>query len=361
MGEIGFVHKIKVFFIKGVQISSFIWNKKIKIPTENLSSTYFQLNGDSTFSGFLRLPKGTANMFSKGLNVNSRYSAGLKLCFKTNATRVTFRVLFRKRAILNHMSLKAISGIDVYVKYDKELIWLECFSSESSYSMIAKSVINLFEGEKVIEIFLPPFAQVESFEVGIDNNFSFEQIYSSNEKVVLIYGSSITQGCAASRPSLSYTNLISRKTEMKVINMGFSESAKGEERIINYLSEIQPTVFVMEYDHNATLKELDKTHKKAYTIFRNSNPNCLIIMLTRLSGGLSIDSDEEEERIKIIRKTYECAINNNDNNIEIIYGNKLINCNKEDFFVDDRHPNDRGMFEIANAICLVLKKRGLYK
>lgn len=355
----GVARKLILALLKVLQFSSYEWNKKIK-PHGN-AMKYYELECDIRYPKFMRLPSQIAAKSAKGINVNSRYSAGIKLAFKTDAIKIHFRVLYRKKTLLGHMSRNASSGIDVYVNYGSKLEWMECFAPSNNISMVVEKSMEFCEGDKVIEVYLPPFSQIELLEIGIDKKKYFKQIPVSYENAILVYGSSVSQGCAASRPSLSYVNLISRKTSKSIINMGFSESAKGDVEIIKYISAMHPSVFIMEYDHNASVEELKKTHLQVYSIFRKNNPECLIIMMTRFSGGLSISLEEEKERLKIIEDTYIYAVSNGDKNVEIIFGNKIITEDKENYFVDDRHPNDRGMICIAEAVCAVLQERGFYE
>ena len=45
---------------------------------------------------------------------------------------------------------------------------------------------------------------------------------------ILFYGSSITQGAAASRSGNSYPAMISRRFDVDYVNLGWASSAKGE-------------------------------------------------------------------------------------------------------------------------------------
>ncbi len=319
---------------------------------------FHELQGEDAYK---RLPDGIAVKFSKGISGNSKFSAGIKVGFITDATKIKLRVLYKKRRVLAHMSTKAASGLDIYVKYDTASRWITCMSPVSDICMLAEETLALDPGQKQIDLFLPPFAQIASIKIGIRKEHTFVPVPASPENAILIYGSSITQGCAASRPSLSYSNLLARKLNRTVINMGFSESAKGEEELIQYLSALRPEVCIMEYDHNVSADELRRTHKKVYSIFRQGNKASLIIMMSRFSGGLSISHSEEQERIDIIKETFAFAQNNGDRNVEMIYGDTLFRDNKEDYFVDDKHPNDLGMTAIAEAICSIMDKRGLDK
>lgn len=343
--------------IKTIQFLSYNFHKNINFHSNKMQQ--FGIVSDNNW-GYQRLPDQIANISSKGIRLNSKFSAGMKLSFQTDADDVCFKVLYKKRVLLKHMSIKASCGLDIYVKNEEDTHtnWVGCFEPYNNVSMYAEKRYKLGQGDKNIIVYLPPFAQIDKLVCEIGKNNIFKQIFNDEQKTAVVYGSSITHGCAASRPSLSYSNLISRKMNMKVINMGFSESAKGDLNIINYISNLHPQAFIVEYDHNATLEELRNTHFNVYSTLRNGNEDALIILLTRLSGGISISVEEEKERINIIKDTYKKAISSGDKNIYLILGNEILPLKKEDYFVDDRHPNDRGMECIADHICKLLNERG---
>ena len=109
---------------------------------------------------------------------------------------------------------------------------------------------------------LPLFNEIYELYIGVEKGSS---LVSHNdyriEKPVVFYGSSITQGVEASRPGTSYESVISRNIDCDYINLGFAGCAKGEEEIAEYISEIDMSAFIMDYDHNAPDSEhLKKTH-----------------------------------------------------------------------------------------------------
>lgn len=82
------------------------------------------------------------------------------------------------------------------------------------------------------------------------------------------YGSSITQGGCASRPGADYVSVLSRILNVDVVNLGFSGSARGERTMAEYLSALDCSVFVMDYDHNATdATELGKNAQRFFRYF----------------------------------------------------------------------------------------------
>lgn len=88
----------------------------------------------------------------------------------------------------------------------------------------------------------------------------------------------------------------------------------------------------MEFDHNASIDELQEKHQKAYMTIRR-NFNGWIILLSRFSGEISISLEEEKKRINIIQNTYEYATKNGDDRIFFYNGSQLFTKNKEAFLL----------------------------
>lgn len=249
------------------------------------------------------------------------------------------------------MSPFSTSAVEIFEKSENDLREIGTLVPRSRCGMLAKGVFNFgSSGDHRIEICLPAFAEIKKICVVAGAQGRVDLIDEKKRLRLVAYGSSITHGCAASRPSLSYVNILHRHLNAETINMGFSEAAKGELEVANYLSGLKADIYVLEYDHNATVEELRRTHKRLYTIIRRENPDSFIVMLSRLSGELSISAKEEEERNGIILSTYCDAVDGGDSRVAYIDGRSLIESQKACFFVDDRHPNDRGMAIIAQAI-----------
>lgn len=305
--------------------------------------------------GNCRIPLSRVNHFSRGIRVNNKFPAGKRIEFSTDADILNIKVLYRTRRILRHMSSTGTSGIDIYVRKNESFSWKRCLAPENDLQMYIQDSIFLGPGEKVIRIFYPPFASIDSVLI---RKSDFNLLMGENRKRIVVYGSSISQGCAASRPSLSYTNLLSILTDCDVLNFGFSESAKGEKKVIEYISSCNAEIIILEYDQNASLEELRKTHKNVYDTIRE-NSDSWIIFMTRLSGEFSIPIGEDTERVSIINETYNYAKKKKDQKIVLINSENIFEEEKSFYFTDGIHPNDLGMKVISQKLFNVILERGM--
>ena len=206
-----------------------------------------------------------------------------------------------------------------------------------------------------ITINFPLYCSVNELFIGVSEQATLcaPQPYKY-EKAIVYYGSSITQGGCASRPGMSYESIVSRRLNADHINLGFAGYARGEDEIAEYISNLEMSCFVYDYDHNApTVEHLKNTYEKMFKKIRQKNLDIPIIMMSRPKFYLT---NEEEERLSIIKTTYNNAIENGDKNVYLIEGSKLMEFAGNEGTVDNCHPNDLGFASMAKVVGDVLEK-----
>lgn len=348
--------------IKGLKIANYVVGrlvarkgKELSDDNDNYVIMYNQekINCLSPFFGVqgnTRIPESIVNQYGDRIERLNHMLAGETISFITDAQELFFSILYKDLITPTNMSLIGSCGVDVYMHQGQRYVWKASVSPAYFFEMYVTKKIELPKGEKQILIYLPSYASIEMFNLTIKKGRLIQRWdIKEGKDEISVYGSSITQGCAASRPGLSYTNILGRLLNMKVANYGYSESALGQEGMVNYIANRHSKIYIVEYDHNASVEQLKINHMNVYFMIRKCNNNALIILMSRFSGGLSITEQEEYERVQIIRKTYEEGLMRHDRNLMFINGTNFFE-NQDNFFSDDRHPNDRGMFMIAKLI-----------
>ena len=233
----------------------------------------------------------------------------------------------------------------------------------------------LGEGEHDLTIYFPLYNGVKEVYVGVKQGSYV--VCGSEYKYqtpVVFSGSSITQGGCVTASCNAHVNIVSEMLDTNVLNLGFSGSAKGETVMANYLASLNPSVYVIEYDHNApTVQHLDKTHYPLYKTVRDSHPNTPIILVSRpdvdrnyilVDGvmrepvvGYSENADiDPNHRINVIKNTYEKGLASGDKNLYFIHGETLIPTELRNYAtIDTCHPNELGAYYMAKRTVEVLK------
>lgn len=156
---------------------------------------------------------------------------------------------------------------------------------------------------------------------------------------------------------MAWSNILGRKIDYPVVNLGFSGNGRLEEAVINYIAGFKASVYVLDCMPNFTggqgLNPLEarKRLKSAVSTLRNKHPDTPILIVEH--GGYS-DGELQPER----KKTYKDlnrAVNEVYSDL-LSKGIKKIHLLKRkdigldvDSFVDGTHPNDYGMLQYARA------------
>ncbi len=175
---------------------------------------------------------------------------------------------------------------------------------------------------------------------------------------IVIYGSSIVHGTAATRPGLVYPSILSRELNADVRNLGFSGNAKGEEVLARWMAEQPMSVFISDYDHNAPDPEhLAATHYPLYRIIREKNPDVPYIMITRPNYWTNTTGEKDVLRRRdVIMRSYLKAREEGDENVYFIDGSSFFSTKEcYDLSVDGTHPNDAGFLRMAEVIAALIR------
>ena len=305
--------------------------------------------------GFLRMDYDAAFEISEGVRSLTTFTAGGRLRFKTDSSSLGISVSYESLCKMSHMSLTNM-GFSLFEIVDGKETFVGImppkFTDEKGY----EATLPL-KGGKMREyiLYFPNYNEVFELSVILDEGARVEKGAPYRElKPILYYGSSITQGACASHPGNDFVNLLSRWLKTDVLNLGFAGNAKGEQEIADYIASLSPSVFVLDYDHNApTLEHLNNTHYNFYETFRKKHPTLPIVLLTRPSFEHFPDAAARRE---IVKQTYIRAKNNGDSNVFFIDGETLYqSLHREGCSADTCHPNDVGFYRMAEVIEPVLK------
>ena len=323
----------------------------------DVKNSPFEISGVFYEDGaFRRIPESVAKATNDGVVSLHTNTAGGRIRFKTNSSYIAINAKMSGLGKMPHFAFTGSMGFDLYMKSNGKDIYINTFVPPFNVLDGYEGIIEFASTkEKEITINMPLYSNVKELYVGLSEDAVVlpPEPYSI-EKPIVYYGSSITQGGCASRPGMAYEAIISRKLNFDYINLGFSGNAKGEDAIANYIADIDMSMFVYDYDHNApSLEHLMNTHQRMFNIIRDKNPDLPIILLSRPKYLLNL---EEEKRFEIIKRTYDNAVCSGDENVYLIKGTKLMEVAKWEGTVDNCHPTDFGFVSMANALIPVISK-----
>lgn len=341
-----------------------VWHRVQEEPF-SLHGVYYQPpQVENSLGCFMRFPKEVGEAISPHAAWFSSISAGGRIRFMTNSPYVAIKCVLVAQPPHRNSNFLGSHGFGVYANnvYRGSIAQADVLSSDAVDGLYA------FEGVcglptqclEEICITMPLYNKVRELYIGLKEGCSLQTAPAyKHEKRVVFYGSSITQGGCASHSGNDFENMLSRWLNTDYINLGFSGNAKGEKEMAEYIAGLENmSVLVMDYDYNApNADHLLATHLPFYETVRAKHPKLPIIMTSNANIEYLAHA---KDRRDAIYKTYKTAKKRGDKNVwfvdgKDVYGKTGIG-GRDACTVDGIHPNDLGMYRIAQALYPVLKK-----
>lgn len=298
-----------------------------------------------------RVPEVVAKQCNDGIVTLSKRCPGARLRFCTDSRKISFRITLA--------SIEPDIGMSIYSCQSGNVFIGSRYAGlvkPSGYdSALCQGAFEKDAGMEDVTLFLPRNEPVAGIEIELDDGAAVEAPTPyAHAKPILFYGSSITEGGCCSKPANAYNALLSRWLDADYYNFGFSGSARGELAMADYITTIEKSVFVMDYDHNSPSEEhLAATHEPFFRRIREREPELPIVILTRPDFDFHAECAPRRE---IIRATYEHAKAAGDENVYFLDGERFFGDEDRDACTNDcTHPNDLGMYRMAKVIEPVLR------
>ncbi len=306
---------------------------------------------------YARLPLKAKNLVNKAVWNLSQQSAGLSIAFYSNSPEIKIKYTVTGGRSMAHMPATGVSGVDLYAT-DRNGGSRWCAAKYS----LGDTLVYTYDGltyedasNKGYEytIFLPLYNSVSFLEIGVKDNASISFIPVSEEKPLVVYGTSIAQGACASRPGMAWINIINRTMEHPVVNLGFSGSGKLEKELFELLAETDAKLYIIDCMPNmispadtAVIAERILTGIKTLRT-RNQAP----VLLVEHSGYMNeYTSDRAEASYRAsnrqLRKAYNTLMQQEP---DIYYLTKEEIGLSMDAMVEGVHPSDLGMQQYADS------------
>lgn len=285
-----------------------------------------------------------------------RRPMGARIGFRTNSKRFTLKIELETLSPDIGMAIYSCQSAFVFVGSKSTSRFLGISNARNYENKILE---NTFEKGTELEdvlIFLPRNEIIKGVWISVEDDAIVEPPTPyKHQKPILFYGSSITEGGIACNVCNGYNAVISRHLDVDYYNLGFSGNAKGEIEMADFISTVDMSLFVYDYDHNApTPEHLEATHEPFFKRIRQNHPNLPVVMMSR---PYAVYGEEEIRRREIIKRTYENAINSGDKNVYFIDGESPFrnDPDRELCFIDTIHPNDLGFAKMVSVIEPVIK------
>ena len=295
----------------------------------------------------------------------SKQSAGLSICFHTNAPSIKVRYGVKGGLNMFHMPTTGVSGVDLYATdADGRLRWCA-----SKFNLSFKDTINYefkdltyFTGEDRgydFELFLPLYNEVSWMEIGVEEGRELRFIPASSEKPIVVYGTSIAQGACASRTGMAWTNIVHRESGYPVINLGFSGNGQLEEEMFAFLAEIDARLFVIDCLPNMSTERTELIYDrllKGISMLREKSQAPILLVEHDYANGVSSQQNVDwytgsnGEQQRVFKTLQQKGVK------DIFYLSHEELGFTQDSMVEGLHPNDLGMRQYADAYLRKLRE-----
>lgn len=309
---------------------------------------------------FHRFPNRAKSLVNSRVWSLSRDSAGLSIYFETNSQYLKITYTYLKSLSKYNMPATGVSGIDLLSKTDTNT-WITIKNTYLFEPSIQKVTYTYNETRKSSKnngfeyrLYLPLYNEIKDLEIYVNDDTFFKWIEKDNSMPIVIYGTSILQGCCVSRPISSWSNIVQRHFNIPILNFGFSNSAKLEEDVVKLVIENEALLYIFDCIPNCYEFE-SKTIKKlllnAIHLLRNKWPSTPILLVE--FAGLSYEKVNDEASKQILnanlaqKEIYEKLISEGEKKLFYLSKDEIgfsIDC-----FADFIHPNNYGMILYANA------------
>lgn len=304
-----------------------------------------------------RLPAKAETHVRKAVWDLSKNTAGEYINFKTNSKTIIIRYVVKGNLSLPHMPSTGVSGVDLYAR-DVHGNWQWAKGSYRFGDTCEYRFTNLAMSAKEEEfrLYLPLYNTVNWLNIGITSNAQFKAYEISPEQPIVVYGTSIMQGGCASRPGLAWTNILGRKIDRHIINLGFSGNGQLEQPLLDLMNEIDAKLFVLDCLPNLSdpqkFPDLSKRITNAIFSLQSKHPQTPILLAEHCCGSSITNMDtflvnRYKWSSQVLATTYDSLIKNGVKNIYLLT-TKAIGFDAEST-VDGTHPNDIGMMKYAEA------------
>ena len=323
-----------------------------------------------TSKDFTRIDTSAYKFNDKVIDEYACHSTGLAVLFATDSPLIKARWVTSEKNASENMTAIAQKGLDLYIKKDGEWVFAGVGRPEMAdgpeYDRHEGTIVkSMAPGRKECLMYLPLYDRLDSLFIGVEEGSYVEPLENPFKYRIVVKGSSVTHGLAASRPGMSYAARFGRDNGFYCFNLGFSGKSKLQEEYAKYLADIEdvdafvfdafsnPSAEIMEERLFAFIEQIQKAHPDIPLIFQQT------IYRERRNFNQTVEKNETkkqkkaEELMKEACKRYK--------NVYFIQPNAADALHETS--VDSIHPGNHGYTlwarSIEKPLLKILRKYGI--
>lgn len=291
------------------------------------------------------------------------HSTGLAVLFATDSKVIKARWQTSPKNASENMTAIAQKGLDLYIKVEGEWVFAGVgrpkMDKGPDYAHHSGTIVKeMAPGRKECILYLPLYDRLDSLFIGVEAGSYIEPVENPFRHRIVVKGSSVTHGLAASRPGMSYAARFGRDNGLYCFNLGFSGKSKLQREYAEYLADVEADAFIFDAFSNPSAEIIKESFNEFVDIIREAHPETpLIFMQTERRESRNFDTWREkfeydkqkaaEEAVRERMKT--------DKHIYFIPSDDFLG-DEHIATSDGSHPTDLGFTYMLNSISPKIKK-----
>ncbi|MET6997616.1 SGNH/GDSL hydrolase family protein [Chitinophaga defluvii] len=291
-----------------------------------------------------RLPARAQEKVSPSVWYQSQESTGLMIRFYSRSPEIRVRYTVSRELSKAHMPDTGMSGLDLYAM-NRSGQW-EWSSGKCNFGDTIEYQYSSLKHDffREYHLYLPHHNQVKWLEIGVPENAQLTPLPVSQDKPIVVYGTSITQGLAAPRSGLTWTAILERRLQTPVINLGFAGSGRLDESVMNLMGELDAKIYVLDYFPNLLGQEeaIKTSLIAAVKILRQKRPGVPVLIVAH---AVSLNRARQGQYLKTneaFQEAFEQLKASGVKNIFYLSADS-IGIKEENLAIDGVHPKVSGM------------------
>lgn len=313
---------------------------------------WYRENGNQ----LVRLPERLKATYPRAVWELAQDPTGGRLRFRTNSREIAIRLEYPKPPHMKNMQSFGQSGVDLYVG---NTYWGTAIAGWNAkpgktYEHVYFNFPTGPRVERNVTLYLPTYIGVKVLAIGVDGGAELSRPPAfALTKPVVFYGTSITQGCCASRPGMDYQAIVGRRLNLDFVNLGFSGAAFYEPALARAVAAIDASCYVLDGWNFHNARDLNGVLLPFIKVIRSAHPSTPILVASMIYSSNELSSNDEKASYAYGREYMRDVVAelraHGDHEIQIVNGTDLISPLEGDGLTDGTHPNDLGFAWMADV------------
>lgn len=317
---------------------------------------------DASASRYQRIPDSIQNDLPRPyLWVLGRCTSGMAIRFASDSPYINAKWTNTDKLVMNHFTATGIRGLDLYtLQPDGTWRYVKSAAPNSDDISTETTIIsNMTPGVmRDYMLYLPLYDGVKDLEIGYDDAYTLAQPVNpalpEAGNPIVVYGTSITQGGCASRPGMSWVNMMVRRLNTEFVNLGFSGNGQLDLVMAPVVAGVEnPKLFIMDFCANVEKNIIEERMLDFIKIIRDKHPDTPILFIENpifpYQEYDTVIAEKVRLRNEAFREKYHFLEAQGDKNLFYLPSENFIGKDGE-ATVDGLHYTDLGFYRFAEVL-----------